>query len=203
MQINRMDKPLVTFTLDTNCIIDLDEVDRPNKTFVLELLSKSNDGHARISILASSASEKQIGGAHLESFSLFEERLTKLGLGHLELLQPIAKFGLSFYGFAVMPTEEQLRREEKIFQTLFPERQLSWQDFAQDNSLDPSDLTSDKAWKWRNRLCDAQAYWSHEISGNDHFVTNDRNFRKKLTIESGFPKASIVSPEEAVAILHK
>lgn len=188
---------MVSFTLDTNCLIDLDEEGRLNKVHVRDLVELARSGGIEVSILASSASEKQIDGTHLDTINAFKDRLTKLELDHLDLLPPIARMNLSFYGFAIYPSEEQMKREQKIFETLFPECPFEWLEFADSNEIDPDDLASGKAWKWRNRMCDAQAYWAHEYKGNNHFVTSDANFRKKLTAEAGFPDASILTPSEA------
>lgn len=80
---------LISFTLDTNCLIDVDD-DRPAKPFVLALLEAAKSGVADVAIVASSAAERQPGGGHLSDFGQFQQRMNQLGFGHVGLLMPIA-----------------------------------------------------------------------------------------------------------------
>ena len=186
-----------TFTLDTNCFIAIDD-GREESQYVMALAKQEKH---EVALLASSASERQLGGSHLESFDEFTTRMKKMEIGHLKTILPIAKWGLCFWGFAIYATAEQCERETLIFQTLFPTFPASWQEYAKDQGIDGDDLQHGKAWKWRNRLCDAQAFWSHEHAGYDIFVTTDKNFRKKLVGHAAFPGAVVMTPKEAVATL--
>jgi len=90
-----------SFTLDTNYLIDVDE-NRPAQGDILTLIEEARRGEADIAMLASSACERQAGGAHLSRFADFQRRLIAVGLGDIALLRPIARHGFSFHGFAVM-----------------------------------------------------------------------------------------------------
>ncbi|OCP17362.1 MULTISPECIES: hypothetical protein [unclassified Ensifer] len=194
-----MGEPILRFTLDTNCLIDIDEA-RPAGGDVLALVDAARRGAADVAILASSASEQQPGGAHLDSFAAFQARMIDLGLGDIALLKPIAKYGLSFWDFALIGDEASVERERQIFEALFPGTPSDWPTYASANGLDPEDLFSRPAWKWRNRLCDVQAIWSHLNDERDFFVTRDKNFRRlNRTVE--FAHAISVTPAEAVALL--
>jgi hypothetical protein len=51
---------IVTFTLDTNCLIDVDD-GRPAAPYVLRLIEAADKGVADVALVASSASERQPG----------------------------------------------------------------------------------------------------------------------------------------------
>lgn len=150
-----------SFTLDTNCLADVDK-DRPVQGDVRILIEAATRREADIAMLASSAFERQPGGRHLNRVADFRERLIGIGLGDITLLKPIARHGLSFHGFGIMSDEASVLRERQIFTTLFPTTPLRWSDYAAINGLDQKDLRSAGAWKWRNCLGAAQAYWAHE-----------------------------------------
>ena len=190
---------MLTFTLDTNCLIDVEE-DRPDKQFVLRLLAASQTGAISLAILASSASERQIGGGQLDSFKRFNLRMQDLGFGSIRLLLPIFRFGTTYLDNALWGDESMIAREQQIFETLFPTFETDWAKYANANGIDAENLTCPLAWKWRNRLCDAQAYWAHEHHGQAHFVTRDPNFHNKLTPEAGFPDASVLTPLQAAQL---
>jgi len=191
---------MTTFTLDTNCFIAVDE-GRLEAEHVKALVDAASSQEHSVALLASSASERQLGGGHLSNINEFRERMNELGLGHLELLRPIGKYGLSFWGFGIYPSSEQKAREKLIFQTLFPNFPTSWADYAREENIEVENLSSAKAWKWRNRLCDVQAYWSHENAGREVFVTSDPNFGKKLIGHDAFPNAAVMTPQDAAKLL--
>ncbi len=110
---------VATFTLDTNCFIAIPE-SRPEAPHVKALVDAASKGKHNVALLASSASERQLGGTHLDNFNEFRTRMENMGLGHLEMLLPIGRYGLSFYDCCIMPRQAQEAREELIFQTLFP-----------------------------------------------------------------------------------
>lgn len=191
---------MITFTLDTNCLIDVEDY-RPARDYVLRLINAADSGIASVAIVASSASERQPGGIYLDSFSAFQDRMNELGFGSVSLLMPIARWNLSFYGFGVWADDRQTRREQLIFETLFPSFPFHWQDYALANGLDIDCLNDPLAFKWRNRLCDAQGFWAHDKNRRDVFVTSDRNFEKRLSTVSDFANSVISTPEQAAARL--
>jgi hypothetical protein len=62
---------ITTFTLDTNCLIDVAE-NRPARDSVLRLIAAADRGTADVAMVASSASERQPGGGYLETFTSFK-----------------------------------------------------------------------------------------------------------------------------------
>jgi hypothetical protein len=191
---------LTKFTLDTNCLIAVDD-SRPEKDAVLGLLGAAKDGRADVAMVASSASERQVGGGHLTNIGEFRVRLEAMGFGHIELLKPIGTFSVSFYGFAVMPSQQQRKLQSDLFAALFPSVEQTWSERAAALGVDVADFTSPEGWKWRNRLLDVQAVWAHVNYGRDIFVTSDKNFSKRLTTDPQFSDLVIATPQEAVAIL--
>ncbi len=192
-------EPMPSFTLDTNCLAEVDE-DRPVQSDVLRMIEAARRGEADIAILASNASEHPPGGTHLNRFADFQKRMLAIGLGHITLLKPIARHGLSFHGFGIMSDEAAVGRERLIFTTLFPTTPSRWSDFAAINGLDKKDLLSAGAWKWRNCLGAAQAFWSHENAKRDVFVTTDGSFWR-LRNKAEFADAVVMTPTQAVQML--
>ena len=85
-----------TFTLDTNCIIDIAE-NRPAAGAV-RTLADAHAGRADVAVVAMSASEKQQGGHYIRNFAVFRDRLVSLGLGHLNVILPMGYWGISVLG---------------------------------------------------------------------------------------------------------
>lgn len=195
-----------TFSLDTNCIVDIDEA-RPNAVFVKEILQAHRDGRANVALAAISASERQKSGTPLQQFEEFKARLTKLGLDGLELLKPMAYWGVTFWGQSdwaeANPVAPNL--ESKIHEILFPDIPFLWQDFCRKHGLDPvADFKTESARVWKNAKCDVQALWSHASRGRDVFVTSDGNFHK-ATKKPGLITligSRIETPESAAVLLH-
>jgi hypothetical protein len=69
---------LTTFTLDTNCLIAIDE-DRPEAIPVRALADAAAVGSVGVAIVAISASEKQQGGGVIQNFGDFRIAYPALG----------------------------------------------------------------------------------------------------------------------------
>lgn len=161
------------FTLDTNCIIAVDE-ERPEAAVIRALAAAHNEGLALVGLVAISASERQKDGGTLENFGTFKERLQRLGLERLELLEPMLYMDISFWDFCLWAEEEDEALESKIHGILFPSMPFKWSDFCDDRGVDPNSGTIDR--KWLNAKCDVQAFWSHMHHEREVFVTSDQNF---------------------------
>jgi hypothetical protein len=190
-------QPMPSFTLDTNCLIDLEE-GRPGAEYVRQLLTASQNGHANVAIIASMASERQLGGTLLESFEQFQHRLRDVGLGHLQILPPLARYGFSFFDFAIYKSDETEEREKEIFRALFPSTHPDWPAEATARGVEQDDTESVAYGAWRNRMCDAQALWAHEYHGMEYFVTSDKNFGRRVSQERSLAGLRIVTPMAAV-----
>ena len=188
----------LTFTLDTNCVIAVDE-SRLEATFVRDLVDAHRTGVASVSLVAISASERQQTGGHIDNFSAFKERVVKLGFGELDLLEPMMYWDITFWDFSLWCDEPMEGLERSIQQVLFPNIECSWTDYCA-----ASDPISDRfSEKWRNAKCDVQCFWSHAYRHRDVFVTSDRNFhakskRSKLIALAG---GRIETPESAARLL--
>jgi hypothetical protein len=77
---------VLKLTLETNCIVALDEDRQPEAGCLRSLLQMHAAGVTQLRIAGSSASERQTGLTYLANFSKFRARLEALGLDHLERL---------------------------------------------------------------------------------------------------------------------
>jgi len=192
---------MITFTLDTNCIIDLAE-NRPASGPVRALSAASADGRAHVALVAVSASERQQGDTYLENYEDFKARLASLQLDRLEILPTITYFGIGFWGVGLFGgTAEMTARERLIHETLFPTVPFSWPDFATQVGVSSESIRIPEAKRWRNAFCDRQMFWAHDHHRRDVFVTSDDNFRRRLNASQEFMSARIHTPEEALALL--
>lgn len=189
----------LTFTLDTNCLIDVEE-QRPAAVHVIRLLNAHAAGLVDIALVASSASERQPEGGFLEDMATFEERCRRLGFGGLDLLKPIMRWGVGFWNNGYWSWAEGEAREKEIYLAMFPTSPHEWSDFARHQGVDVADTSSSAYFRWRNQILDAQAYWAHENARRGTFVTSDKRF-KKLEKMTTFSNASVKTPEEGVALL--
>lgn len=167
---------MTSFTLDTNCIIDVAE-DRPAAVHIRALLHACSRGQTELALVASSASERQQGRTFLADISRFEERRNAHGFAGLPLLPSIARWDVSFFDHCLWPSPEAEAREEAIYRTLLPNSPMEWADYAVARGVDVLDLSSPAALRWRNQMLDAQALWAHEHAARDVFVTSDQRLR--------------------------
>lgn len=192
---------MLTFTLDTNCLIALDE-NRPEAAAVRGIVDAHASGKAQVAIVAISASEKQKGGGHLESFVEFQKRLALLSLDHLELLPPMFYWDITYWDRCIWPEAEMESTEKRIHEILFPNVQFLWSDYCAAQGI--TDANPPLAHKWRNAKCDVQAIWSHIYHKRNVFVTGDHNFRaetkKPSLIALGANK--IETPDSALLLLN-
>jgi hypothetical protein len=191
---------LLTFTLDTNCIIAVDEK-RSEANAILELVSAHRKGLASVGLVAISASEQQRSSGRLENFEQFQERISKLGLGELDILLPMAYCDVSFYDHGLFSDDTMVQGELKIHEILFPNVPFLWSEHCAKVGLDPETNRLDK--KWRNAKCDVQAFWSHVYGKRNVFVTSDENFHAEtkkphlILLAGGY----IETPESAVNLI--
>src|SRR5262245_46002532 len=107
----RLECEMWTFTLDSNCIISIDE-GGGDAALVRRLVDAHAAGKAQVAVVAIAAAEKQQTGSYLDNFDAFRDRLAALNLAHLEILKPMACFDISFPGWCIeaddaMPALEQ------------------------------------------------------------------------------------------------
>lgn len=156
------------FTLDTNCLIDLEQ-GRPRAAAVRELLAMAQAGLAEVAVVAISASERQPTEEFSESFAEFQARLATIGLAEVEILMPLGYLDLTYVEWCLVGDDAMEDEVKSIHSTLFPASPY-------DHPGEDAPLPEQR--KWRNRRCDALAIWSHVYHHRDVFVTSDTNFLK-------------------------
>jgi hypothetical protein len=190
---------MLKFTLETNCIIAVDE-DRPEVPAIVQLASAHTSGLASVGLVAISASERQVDGTYLENIGDFQKRIERLGLGNLELLKPMAYYGVTFWDFSLYSDDGMQALERQIHQILFPNICFLWADYCKELGLE---TTSPLDKRWKNAKCDVQAFWCHAYRHRNVFVTSDLNFHresKKQLLES-LSRSRIETPVSATELL--
>ncbi len=191
---------MLSFTLDTNCIIDVEE-ERPAAPSVRVLSEAHSDGRADVALVAVSASERQPGDVYLESYGEFVARVNRAGLGHLRTLEPMHYWDVGFWDVGLASSEEMTTLERSIYNSLFPSLPFDWAEFAGGAGLAVDAVKTIAPNPWRNAFCDRQMFWAHAWRCRDVFVTSDSNFRRKLLRSDLFSKKRILEPDEAIAVL--
>ena len=195
---------MLKFTLDTNCIIDVDE-NRSNACAIRALAEAHKNGIANVAVVAIMASEKQRPGDMVSNFGQFQKRLLDLSLNHLGLCLPLGRFDITFFDHCIFAGPNEVELERKIHLILFPNLELNFQHYCNVKKIS-SDLSA--GWQkshepWRKALCDVQALWNHINAQRNVFVSSDGNFlkvqNKAALLALGAGK--IEYPTEAVALL--
>jgi hypothetical protein len=184
---------MLKLTLETNCIVAVDENRQPDADCIRRLLTLHDEGKVKLRLAGSSASERQRDLTYLRNFGQFKARVDALGLGHLERLSPPATWGVSYWGSAVWVSDEDVVLLEQIHTALFPGNPSDLQRVLAGVS-DPADRATAEG-KWRNRLMDVHALWCHLNYDGDVFVTTDgRYHRKRTTLAQIEPSLLILKP---------
>ena len=110
---------MISFTLDTNCLIDLEE-GRAGAEAVREWVEAHLNGSADVAVTTVTASERQKDGGFLESYADFQDRLVGLGLSNLTQVQPIAHWNISFYDHGYVADQRMVDSEAAIHAVLSP-----------------------------------------------------------------------------------
>ena len=196
---------MLSFTLDTNCIVAIDE-SRAEAAAVRRLADAHANGTADVAIAASSASERQQDQSYLRTFVPFQQRLEKLGLTHLPLIHPLLYANIGFWEYTEWGTPAGGELERQIHCILFPSHPYDYTDLPEAEraqAADDPNHPADSVRKWRNRMCDVQALWTHIHQNRDVFVTADNNFhaRAKGAALRMIGAGRIETPEAAAALL--
>lgn len=180
------DTESVRLTLDRNCLIDVAEERRPYADAVFELMRYAKEGFVRISIPASSASERaRPGKPQITNFSQFQSWVTDLGFEDVEFLAPILYLDYSFFDFAVFGGGEPQKLEERIHAVVAP------------NAAYQAPQAGDFE-KWRNAKADVQAVWCHVYYETDALCTRDSKLIRRASRIPGLV-AHVTTPSEVVA----
>jgi len=189
-------------TLDTNSIIDLEE-ERDAAPYVKTLISMHEDQRINLRVVAISASERKPGGKYAPNFAEFEKKIGAVGLGHVEVLAPIAYSDITYFDWCLAGSDQMVALEREVHRILFPEIGFTYDEFCSEYGLDSNSGEIDK--RWRNPKCDVLALWSHIHHGGGIFVTTDNNMHKetKKTALIALGAGDILRPKDAVARLTK
>jgi hypothetical protein len=163
---------MLQLTWDTNCLITLesDAAHRStDKAALHQLLTWHDQCSVNIRLGACTAAEKQTGGTYLEHINHFHERRAQAGLGHLDMLLAPGRWDMTFWDNAVYLSDEDAQQIQDIHAAMFPGMQ-----YEPPNPFDPAARATQR---WRNRIIDADLYWSHLKYNGDLFVTkNSKDF---------------------------
>lgn len=190
---------MLTFTLDTNCLYDLDER-RPAAPYLDHLLVAHRDGRASVALVAVSASERQRGDRYLDTYTDFLGRVAALVLDDLPILKGMGYLDISYWDHALYADDAMKAREREIHAALFPSFPFDWVDFAASRGISTDDIRGPSARPWRNKFCDRQMFWAHDHAGRDVFVTSDTNFTR-LEALPAFTGRRVMSPVVAASLL--
>ncbi|MDQ6987612.1 MAG: hypothetical protein Q9M25_07415 [Mariprofundaceae bacterium] len=175
------------FTLDTNCIIDLEE-DRPDAIYIKEIIKAWKAKKIKLAVVAVSASENQKTGSANPNHTEFENKLSNVGLECVEHLLPMGTWNVCYWNHFIWSDEKMARIAERIKNILFPNIETS----------PPSDIAKNS--KWRNQLCDVYVAWSHSYHKSDYLVTSDSNFHNHKSELKEIGVYEILYPKDAAEI---
>jgi hypothetical protein len=173
--------------LDTNCLIDLEE-DRPDAVHVKKLIQAWKDGRVALAVVAVSASENQSGGVTSSNFSVFQDRLNRIGLGDAHQLNPLGIWDVFFWDHFLWSSPEMKTLADSIRTILFPGNVAAPPENPGENSV------------WRNRLCDVLVAWSCIHHQWECLVTRDENFHQHEIALAHLGLKEILYPKEAVEL---
>ena len=191
---------MLSFTLDTNCIIAVEEP-RPATAAVRELIARQRASTAVVRLVATTAAENQRDGSTLDNFSHFQQRLQGLGLDDLEILAPVAVLDLVYLDWCVFAHDEAEEESQRLHDVLFPTMPFHYADAVSEGLPEEDHRRAER--KWRNRRLDVLVLHTHILAKADVFVTSDAGFyklgRRERLAALGAPV--ILTPQDALAYL--
>ncbi|MEK6985194.1 MAG: hypothetical protein AABX89_02265 [Candidatus Thermoplasmatota archaeon] len=184
-------------TLDANCIYDLEDPNSPNFEPLDRLRWAHAAGRVRLAISTAVASEKQKGGAPMDEYTQFADRVHAT-IPQIDQLTTLLYYDFGYWGAGMYSDEAATALDRAIHDILFPEQPF-------DNASYPAEgrLPSGVHPKWRNRKCDILGMWAHIHHDCDAFVTSDTNFHKATKKEAlkQLGAREVWTPAEAVTQL--
>ena len=176
---------MISVTFDTNCIIAL-EANEATADDLRRIVRRAAERKLRLRVVAISASERPRRGATSAGFDGFERKLANAGLGDAEILPGPAILGVSYLNHCLLMGKEDSVKLRRIHRILFPNH--------------PFKSSGDPGGKWRNRLVDTCALWTHLHHGGGAFVTTDDDFHGKRASIQKELGTSILTPHEAAVL---
>lgn len=187
---------MLNVTLDTNCLIDIEE-DRENAIYLKQLIKWHRD-KINLRVVGISASERQPNGRIAKTIEGFKQKLSKISLDNIEILKPMQYSLIGFWGWCIYTSNKMIEDERKIHNILFPDIEFTYKDYCLNKNIEP--LETKIAWKWLNAKCDVQVLWSHIHYGGGVLVTSDNNFHKesKKPLLVSLGAGEILKPKDAL-----
>jgi len=179
---------MMCFTLDSNCIIDLEDESRANSHYIRGLTNLWKRGKIDLAVVSASASENQKNGISSRDYRVFEARLEKIGLLDARELPPVGIWDFGYWDHFLWSDEEMERQVSAIRDVLFPHVGHS------------PPVDSDANSKWRNQMCDVLIAWAHGFHSSDYLVTSDQNFHRKKKPLEALGVTHIVTPARALEL---
>ena len=136
---------MMRFTLDHNCIVDLEE-QRPAAADVRAITDAGKSCANTVCVPASTASERLPNGAYRTNIASFQEKLETLDLGHAELLFPLMRIGVGFIGLSVLSGPELEELEQMIHEILFPQIPHRLHDYYRQKNVSDDDQIAYARW---------------------------------------------------------
>ena len=172
----------MNITLDTNCIVALEE-NRPDARYLRRIVQSATEQQLRLRVAGISASERQPDGKYSESFFDFQAKIAGVGLEDVEILRPPLIWGVTFWDESFYGTEQVDEEAKRIHEILFPTSPFEYEDYCRHFGLDPAapDITR----RWLNRVIDTWALWSHMHNGGERWTPSFGQVFVTAKVESG------------------
>jgi hypothetical protein len=187
-------------TLDTNCIINLEE-NRPACGPIRELVDMHSAGSLRLAVVGISASENLPGGGSARTFAAFREKTARLGLAQAEVLKPMGIWGVTYWDWGLLADGPMVQLARRIHAVLFPLSPYDYIEYCKSRGIAVDEDSIHP--QWRNQLCDVLAIRTHIYYRRDVFVTRDDNFMKprKRKVLEAMGANKIYTRAEALALV--
>lgn len=186
-------------TLDWNCVIEVEE-NRPQASYVRDLINSHRNGEFEVALLAASASENTKSKLFPGNALVFKKRVAQLGWDDLRLVPMPGIYGLSYWDccFNVGDNDAFERDMGALWKIIAPKVSREPSDhLAAGKALDDNLIQSEALSKWRNTWCDVISAYSHIYAARDIFVTNNtRDFQKNAKELASLGMKHITSPAE-------
>lgn len=104
---------MINVTLDMSCIVDLEQ-GNVTASYLKELIQMHKDRKINLRVVAISASELKPDRTFASHFNEFREKIANVGLKDVEILEPIAYWGVAFYDHCVLGGGRLGELERKI-----------------------------------------------------------------------------------------
>jgi hypothetical protein len=182
---------LVNVTLDMGCIADLQD-DAAGYPYLRSLIKLHERQLLTLRVVAIGASERHPDGIFAADFPEFAHHVERAGLGQVEILEPVFRWGLTFADWSLWPDAELESLERRIHEVLYRRLPFCWTDASallrsRKPSKDSGRGRRQQAEgatgaapsldvlhaRWRQARCEVLSMWAHIRYDGDIFVTRN------------------------------